>query len=278
MAQKGSSAVHVPSQSQGSSASASASASASEKPPEQPSVEPEIAKLIKEILAESDFYKILRVERDADAATLSKSYKKLALKLHPDKCRADTASEAFKKISTAFHTLKDKQSRAHYDTFGSQADLSTFATGHRTPQDYDALFREMMREVVQDDVSVLHFSSGNASASGFNFTFNAQGGKGGPAFRRIEVPTLPEPLASLVGSIPGPVWILLILAFILYMVSWLFYTAAAMVRFFVANIIIFTMLYVVGNVLGIQNKCQAFMIIAFLGAMLEILGLYSVQH
>ena len=43
-----------------------------------------------------DYYEILGLTKQADDDDLKKSYRKLALKLHPDKCRAPGAADAFK--------------------------------------------------------------------------------------------------------------------------------------------------------------------------------------
>ena len=48
--------------------------------------------------SKGDFYKILNVERSADDDEIKKAYRKLALKLHPDKCQAPGAEEAFKRV------------------------------------------------------------------------------------------------------------------------------------------------------------------------------------
>jgi len=44
----------------------------------------------------------------------------LALKVHPDKNRAPSAQEAFKKVGTAYATLSDPSKRKHYDMFGTE--------------------------------------------------------------------------------------------------------------------------------------------------------------
>lgn len=72
--------------------------------------------------AEIDYYELLEVERDADDATLKSSYRKLAMKFHPDKNPGCDDSEArFKAISHAYDVLKDPQKRAAYDRFGHAA-------------------------------------------------------------------------------------------------------------------------------------------------------------
>ncbi|WP_428684260.1 molecular chaperone DnaJ [Sphingopyxis sp.] len=66
-----------------------------------------------------DYYELLEVERTADDATLKASYRKLAMKYHPDKNPGCGDSEArFKAISEAYDCLKDPQKRAAYDRFG----------------------------------------------------------------------------------------------------------------------------------------------------------------
>ncbi|ALJ14999.1 molecular chaperone DnaJ [Sphingopyxis macrogoltabida] len=66
-----------------------------------------------------DYYELLEVERSADDATLKASYRKLAMKYHPDKNPGCGDSEArFKAISEAYDCLKDPQKRAAYDRFG----------------------------------------------------------------------------------------------------------------------------------------------------------------
>lgn len=45
-----------------------------------------------------DYYRVLGVERSADDDEIKKAYRKLALKLHPDKCQAQGAEEAFKGV------------------------------------------------------------------------------------------------------------------------------------------------------------------------------------
>ncbi len=71
---------------------------------------------------EIDFYELLEVERTADAGTIKSSYRRLAMKYHPDKNGGCTDSEAkFKAVSEAYDCLKDPLKRAAYDRFGHAA-------------------------------------------------------------------------------------------------------------------------------------------------------------
>ncbi len=73
-------------------------------------------------MADTDYYELLEVERTADDGTIKSSYRKLAMKFHPDKNPGCDASESkFKSISEAYDCLKDPQKRAAYDRFGHAA-------------------------------------------------------------------------------------------------------------------------------------------------------------
>jgi len=67
-----------------------------------------------------DYYKILGVDRKASQDEIKKSYRKLAMKYHPDKNPDDKkAEEKFKEINEAYQVLGDKEKRARYDQLGS---------------------------------------------------------------------------------------------------------------------------------------------------------------
>jgi molecular chaperone DnaJ len=72
--------------------------------------------------ANRDYYEILGVARDADAATIKSSFRKLAMKLHPDQNPGCKVSEdKFKEIGEAYAVLSDPEKRAQYDRFGKAA-------------------------------------------------------------------------------------------------------------------------------------------------------------
>ncbi len=68
-----------------------------------------------------DYYEILGVGRDADQGTLKTTYRKLALKYHPDRNPGDKeAEEQFKEAAEAYEVLRDPKKRQIYDQYGHQ--------------------------------------------------------------------------------------------------------------------------------------------------------------
>jgi molecular chaperone DnaJ len=71
---------------------------------------------------EKDFYAILGVPADADAAAIKKAYRKLARTLHPDQNPGDRASEKrFKEIGEAYAVLSTPEERKQYDAIRSMS-------------------------------------------------------------------------------------------------------------------------------------------------------------
>lgn len=68
-----------------------------------------------------DYYEVLSVERTADDETIKRSYRKLAMKYHPDRNPGDTEAEArFKEAAEAYEVLSDAERRQRYDRFGHE--------------------------------------------------------------------------------------------------------------------------------------------------------------
>ena len=71
-------------------------------------------------MSETNYYKILGIDKNASVAEVKKAYRKMAMKYHPDQTKGDkSAEEKFKSISEAYAVLSDKEKRRQYDTFGS---------------------------------------------------------------------------------------------------------------------------------------------------------------
>ncbi|MDQ2868117.1 MAG: molecular chaperone DnaJ [Verrucomicrobiota bacterium] len=91
-----------------------------------------------------DYYEILSVTREATGEEIKRSYRKLAVKFHPDKNPDDPhAEEQFKELGEAYDVLMDEQKRAAYDRFGHAAFAqggSGFGGGFHDPFD---IFRDV---------------------------------------------------------------------------------------------------------------------------------------
>src|SRR5262245_27757735 len=69
-----------------------------------------------------DYYEVLGVARTASVEEIKRSYRKLAVKFHPDKNPDDPhAEEKFKELGEAYDVLMDPDKRAAYDRFGHAA-------------------------------------------------------------------------------------------------------------------------------------------------------------
>jgi molecular chaperone DnaJ len=70
-------------------------------------------------MSKRDYYDILGVGKKSTSSEIKKSYRKLAMKYHPDKNHGDVKSEdKFKEIKEAYEVLSDDDSRRKYDRFG----------------------------------------------------------------------------------------------------------------------------------------------------------------
>jgi molecular chaperone DnaJ len=70
-------------------------------------------------MSKRDYYQVLDVPRAATEADIKKAYRRLAMKLHPDRNPDDhEATDKFKEVKEAYEILTDPQKRAAYDQFG----------------------------------------------------------------------------------------------------------------------------------------------------------------
>ena len=70
-------------------------------------------------MAKEDYYQLLGVARNASDDEIKKSFRRLAMKYHPDRNRDNPeAEEQFKKVKEAYDFLSDAKKRSAYDQFG----------------------------------------------------------------------------------------------------------------------------------------------------------------
>lgn len=90
------------------------------------------------------YYEVLAVARDVSPDELKKSYRKLAVKFHPDKNPGDSkAEENFKELGEAYDVLSDPDKRAAYDRFGHAAFAQGGGSGGAAAHDPFDIFREV---------------------------------------------------------------------------------------------------------------------------------------
>jgi molecular chaperone DnaJ len=65
-----------------------------------------------------DYYKVLGVSKSASKDEIKKSFRKLAMKYHPDRNSGSDAESKFKRASEAYEILSDEGKRTRYDKFG----------------------------------------------------------------------------------------------------------------------------------------------------------------
>lgn len=71
-------------------------------------------------MGETDYYSVLGVQRDADAAEIKKAYRRLAVQYHPDRNPDNPeAEEKFKQLAEAYDVLSDPSKRQTYDQYGA---------------------------------------------------------------------------------------------------------------------------------------------------------------
>ncbi|KAB1209067.1 Chaperone protein dnaJ 49 [Morella rubra] len=144
-------------------ASSSASSSASY-------TEEQIA-IVRQIKKKRDYYEILGLERSCTVEDVRKAYRKLSLKVHPDKNKAPGADEAFKVVSKAFQCLSNEETRRKYEVSGSDEPVYERRAARRgAPQGYNGYYEA---EFDAEEIFRNFFFGGMAPATtqfrGFNF-------------------------------------------------------------------------------------------------------------
>jgi molecular chaperone DnaJ len=114
---------------------------------------------------EKDFYSVLGVPKDADAATIKKAYRKLARQEHPDHNPGDAKAEArFKDVGEAYAVLSDPEQRGQYDQLRAMAGGPHFTAGGRGGAGFEDVFGGMF--------------GGGGGRSQQQYTFQQGGGAG----------------------------------------------------------------------------------------------------
>ncbi|XP_050213936.1 chaperone protein dnaJ 49-like [Mercurialis annua] len=152
----------------GSSSSASASSSTATYTEEQITI-------VRQIKKKKDFYDILGLEKTCTVDDVRKAYRKLSLKVHPDKNKAPGAEEAFKAVSKAFQCLSDEDSRKKYDVTGSDEPVYERRAANRHHGGYHNGYYD---DFDPDEIFRQFFFGGRPPATTQFRSFNFGGGMG----------------------------------------------------------------------------------------------------
>ncbi len=97
-------------------------------------------------MSKRDYYEVLGVDKNASATEIKKSYRKLALKFHPDKNPDNKeAEEKFKEAAEAYEVLSNEEKKAKYDRFGhaGMGGASGFGGGGMNMEDIFSQFGDI---------------------------------------------------------------------------------------------------------------------------------------
>ena len=82
-------------------------------------------------MSQQCYYEILSVQKNCSDGELKKSYRRMAMKFHPDRNPDDEEAEhKFKEVKEAYEILSDSQKRAAYDQFGHAGVDQSRGGGH----------------------------------------------------------------------------------------------------------------------------------------------------
>ena len=124
-------------------------------------------------MASHDYYEILGVTRGADAESLKKAYRKLAMQYHPDRNPGDKAAEAkFKEINEAYEVLRDPDKRAAYDRFGHEAFSGGNGAGGFRPGGFDFNFASSFADIFDEMFGEMRARRGQAMQRGADLRYN----------------------------------------------------------------------------------------------------------
>ncbi|KAF8400662.1 hypothetical protein HHK36_013962 [Tetracentron sinense] len=126
--------------------------------------------IVRQIKKQKDYYEILGLERTCSVEDVRKGYRKLSLKVHPDKNKAPGSEEAFKAVSKAFQCLSDEESRKRYDLVGSEEPVYDRPAARRGSQGFNGYYDS---DIDADEIFRNFFFGGMPRAttqfSGFTF-------------------------------------------------------------------------------------------------------------
>jgi molecular chaperone DnaJ len=151
---------------------------------------------------EKDFYAILGVPQDADDATIKKTYRKLARKMHPDQNQGDPkAEERFKEIGEAYAVLSDPEQRREYDAIRAMAHGGARFTAGGPGAGGATSFEDIFSAFGGGGGGQrVRFNTGGAGQPNLEDILSGMFGGGGPDYSGYGAPRGPQPGADVQAS------------------------------------------------------------------------------
>ena len=130
-----------------------------------------------------DYFKVLGVDRSADADAVKRAFRKLARQYHPDVNPGDKSAEAkFKEISEAYEVLSDPDKRRRYEQFGQYWNQAGGAGGGAAGFDVDFGRYGNFDDFINDLLGRFGGPGGGAPGGFGGFGSGFPGGFGGGGF------------------------------------------------------------------------------------------------
>ncbi|SVB96927.1 uncharacterized protein METZ01_LOCUS249781, partial [marine metagenome] len=102
-------------------------------------------------MAKRDYYEVLGADQGATQENLKKSFRRLAMKYHPDRNSGDPkAEQKFKEAKEAYDVLSDARKRAAYDQFGHagvDATAGAGGTGFGSSDGFSEIFGDVFGDI-----------------------------------------------------------------------------------------------------------------------------------
>jgi molecular chaperone DnaJ len=152
---------------------------------------------------EKDFYAILGVPQDADAATIKKTYRKRARTMHPDQNQGDPkAEERFKEIGEAYAVLSDPEQRKEYDAIRAMAHGGARFTAGGPGAGGATSFEDIFSAFGGGGGGGqrVRFNTGGAGQPNLEDILSGMFGAGGPDYSGYGAPRGPQPGADVQAS------------------------------------------------------------------------------
>ncbi|KAJ7571363.1 hypothetical protein O6H91_01G160900 [Diphasiastrum complanatum] len=149
--------------------------------------------IVRRINKTKDYYEILGLAKGCSEEEVRKAYRKISLKVHPDKNKAAGAEEAFKAVSKAFQCLSEAGMREKYDRYGPEEVQNLFHQQggmRRQRHNEDFFYDEMFdpNEIFNAFFSGMQNQNGAFRRAHFVYTRGGQGGaRAGTDTRSINI-------------------------------------------------------------------------------------------